>query len=99
MVALLLGPVLYSLFQLLTKQGLFVGILAEPVFEMNFLMQVLACFIIIFAVMIALTIIRPLEKPVTLPVRAEMDLRTEPVVFITGSAVILGVIAFFVVFW
>lgn len=98
-IALLLGPVLYSLFQLLTKQGLFVGVLAEPVFEMNFLMQVLACFIIIFAVMIALTIIRPLDKPVTLPVRAEMDLRTEPVVFITGGAVILGVITFFITFW
>lgn len=97
--ALVLGPVLYSIFQLLTKQGLFAGILAEPVFEMHFLMQVLACFLIIFAVMGWLAVIRPLPRPVTLPVREEMDLRTEPIVYLAGAAVIAGVIAFFIVFW
>jgi solute:Na+ symporter, SSS family len=97
--ALLLGPILYSLFQILTKQGLFSGVLDAPFFETNFLMQVLACFGIIFAIMTAISILRPLPRPVVLPVREEMNLRTEPVVYITGAAVILGVIAFFIVFW
>ncbi len=97
--ALLMGPILYSLFQTLTGQGLFAGVLAEPVFELNFLMQVFWCFVIIFVTMIVLTLIKPLPKPVTLPVREEMDLRTEPAVFIAGGAVILGVIAFFITFW
>ena len=98
-IALLLGPVLYSLFQFLTQQGLFAGILAEPVFEMHFLMQVFYCFIIIFATMAILAVVRPLPRPVTLPVREAMNLRTEPIVFIAGAAVILGVIAFFIAFW
>ena len=98
-VVLLLGPVLYALFQTLTRQGLFAGILDEARFEMHFLMQVLASFGILFAIMVLLTILRPLPRPVTLPVREEMNLKTEPVVYIAGAAVIGGVAAFFIIFW
>jgi solute:Na+ symporter, SSS family len=98
-VALLLGPVLYSVFQTLTHQGLFKNLLEKPVFEMHFLIQVLACFAITFAVMAVMSLVRPLPRPVVLPVRAEMDLKTEPVVYVAGAAVILGVIAFFIIFW
>ena len=97
--ALVLGPVLYSIFQTLTKQGLFSGILSEPLFQMHFLMQVLWCFIIIFAVMATITMVRPLSEPRVLPVREEMDVRTEPVVKIAGGAVIAGVVLFFIIFW
>ncbi len=97
--ALVLGPVFYSAFQLLTKQGLFSRILSEPLFEMHFLIQVLWCFVLIFAVMAAITAIRPLSVPRVLPVRKEMDVRTEPVVKIAGGLVIAAVALFFIIFW
>ena len=97
--ALVLGPVLYALFQLLTKQGLFSRILDEPVFEMHFLMQVLLCFGIILGVMVLMTLIRPLGAPRVLPVREEMNVRTEPVVKVAGGAVLAGVALFFIIFW
>ncbi len=125
--ALVLGPVLYTLTQALTRQGLFAipegetanalllrtretGLpapvwentsnLADPaIIPVHFLHQVLAIFCIILIIMWISSKIAPLSKPVTLPVREEMNLRTEPVVYIAGTAVILGVITFFIVFW
>ena len=49
--------------------------------------------------MAAITAIMPAEKPRELPVRGDISLETEPIVKIAGAAVILGVIAFFIVFW
>jgi len=62
-------------------------------------MQVLWCFILIFAVMAIITLVRPLKEPRLLPVREEMDVRTDPVVKIAGGAVIAGVVLFFIIFW
>lgn len=97
-VALLLGPVLYAVFQTLNKEGLFATVLSEPVLHIHFLMQVLACFAIIFATMAAIAWWKPLPKPRTLPVREEIALKTEPVVFVAAGIVIAAVAAFFVVF-
>ena len=96
--ALVLGPILYAAFQILNKDGMFAGVLDERVLHMHFLTQVLAAFGIIFAVMIIITIVRPLSKPRTLPVRENMDLKTEPIVKIAGALVIVGVAVFFIVF-
>ena len=49
--------------------------------------------------MLAMTLVKPQTKPRELPVREDISLQTEPVVKIAGACVILGVIAFFVIFW
>ena len=97
-VALLLGPVLYALFQALNKEGLFASVLSHRVLHMHFLIQVLACFGIVFAVMVAMTMLMPLAEPRRLPVREEIALKTEPVVFVAAGLVIAAVAALFVVF-
>lgn len=96
-VALLSGPILYTLFQVLTRQGLFESE-AAPVFEMHYLTQVLWCTVIIFIIMGVMTAVKPLPTPKVLPVREEMDLKTEPVVKIAGGLVIFGVALFFIIF-
>ena len=97
-VALLLGPVLYAVFQLLNKEGLFEEVLSQRVLHMHFLMQVLACFGIIFAVMSVMTWLKPLPEPRKLPVREGFALRTEPVVFLAAGSVIAAVAALFICF-
>lgn len=97
-VALLAGPILYTTFQVLTRQGLFESETATPVFEMHYLTQVLWCTVIIFVIMGIMTAVKPLATPKVLPVRAEMDLKTEPVVKIAGGLVIFGVALFFIIF-
>ena len=97
--ALVLGPILYAAFQILNKDGLFANVLDERLLHMHFLTQVLAAFGIIFAVMTLITLVRPLSEPRTLPVRENMNLKTEPIVKIAGALVIVGVVAFFIVFW
>ena len=97
-VALLLGPILYVLFQILNKEGLFVNVLGERVLHMHYLMQTLACFGIIFTVMVVLTLLKPLPEPRSLPVREGIALKTEPVVFVAAGAVIVAVAILFIVF-
>jgi solute:Na+ symporter, SSS family len=92
--ALVTGPLAYAAFQFTGKTD------ARPWgHEIHFLLQVLLAFGIVATVMIAMTLVAPLAKAKTLPVREEMNLKTEPVVKIAGAAVILGVIAFFIAFW
>ena len=50
-------------------------------------------------IMVILTAAMPLAEPRKLPVREDVSLETEPVVKIAGAAVIVAVIAFFIVFW
>ncbi len=97
-VALLLGPVLYALFQTLNQEGLFSGILDERVLHMHFLMQVLVCFVIIFAVMIAMTLWKPLPEARKLPVREDIAMQTEPIVMVAATVVIAAVAVLFVIF-
>lgn len=84
-VVLVAGPVIYRLFQ--TFSGL------------HFLIQVALTFAILCAVMAALTLLKPLPAAKTLPVRKEMAMRTEPVVYWVGALVIAVVGLFYAIFW
>ena len=97
-VALLLGPILYALFQTLNKEGLFANVLEQRVLHMHFLMQVLACFGIIFAIMIGMALVNPLPKPRKLPVREDIALKTEPIVKVAAALVIAAVGVLFLIF-
>lgn len=92
--ALLLGPVAYGVMQFTGKNE------ARPWgHEIHFLLQVLLAFGFVAAVMGLIALVRPLSKPKVLPERAEIDLRTDPVVLLCGLGVIAGVALFFVKFW
>ncbi len=97
-VALLLGPLCYTVFQILNKDGLFSHVLDERLLHMHYLTQVLASFGIVFASMCAITLWRPLNTPRKLPVREGIAVQTEPVVMLAGAAVIAGVAALFLIF-
>ena len=49
-------------------------------------------------VMGVITFLRPLAEPRRLPERADLDVRTGPLVYWVGGAVIAAVILFFIVF-
>jgi SSS family solute:Na+ symporter len=92
--ALVLGPVAYGVLQATTRSDL------RPWgHELHFLIQVLVAFVFVAGVMIAVTLVQPLAAPKVLPVRQEMPFRTDPVVKIAGTLVILAVAVFFFVFW
>jgi len=84
-VVLIAGPVIYFLFQ--TFSGI------------HFLIQVALTFVILCGVMGGMTLWRPLAAPKTLPVREDMNIKTEPVVYISGAIVLIGVAVFYGVFW
>ena len=84
--ALILGPVIYGLFQ-------------KFVPEIHFLTQVLITFLTLCAVMGVITLAVPLKEPRVLPVREDMDVKTSPVAWVAGIAVVLGVVVFYAVFW
>ncbi|MBM4059972.1 MAG: sodium/solute symporter [Planctomycetes bacterium] len=67
--------------------------------DVAYLHRMLATFLVLIAVMAAITGVRPLAAPRVLPVRADLDTRSSPVVVVAGAAVVLAVVAFFVVFW
>jgi SSS family solute:Na+ symporter len=93
-VAMITGPLAYAAFQFTAKSDTRPG-----GHDIHFLLQVLLSFLIVAAIMIVMTLVSPRTTPSSLPVRAEMCLKTEPVVKIAGAAVILGVIVFFIAFW
>jgi solute:Na+ symporter, SSS family len=82
---LLAGPAIYHLFQSYAK-------------ELHFLVQVTLAFSLVIAIMGLITLCWPLKQPRRLPVREDIELRTEPVVVWSGLAVIAAVLLFFVVF-
>lgn len=98
LVALLLGPIAYSAFQIATKQGLFSGVLDDALFQMHYLTQVLCSFAVVFWIMIVITFLSPLAAPRKLPVREDIALHTEPVVKIAAALVVAGVAALFLIF-
>lgn len=92
--ALVMGPLAYAAFQFTSKSE------ARPWgHEIHFLLQVLFAFLVVAAVMSVMTLISPLPKAKQLPVREDISLETEPIVRIAGALVILGVLAFFLIFW
>lgn len=84
--ALLLSPVVY-------------GFLQWQYGQIAFLNRMMISFIIIIAAMGLITLVKPLKQPVTMPVRDDIDMTIAPIVKIIGGLVILGVIAFYIVFW
>ena len=93
-VALILGPLAYACFQFTAKS------VARPRgHDLHFLIQVLLAFAVVTAVMVVWTVLAPRTHPKQLPEREAIRLDTEPIVYFTGVVVILGVLAFFIVFW
>jgi SSS family solute:Na+ symporter len=56
-------------------------------------------FVAIIALMGVITLVKPLREPVILPVRQVFDMRPSRQVLWLGGMVIVGVIAFFIIFW
>jgi SSS family solute:Na+ symporter len=92
--ALVLGPVAYGVLQFTAKSDV------RPWgHELHFLIQVPLAFLFVAVVMATVTVIKPLAAVKVLPVREEISLRTDPVVRVAGALVVLGVLAFFILFW
>jgi len=64
-----------------------------------FLNRMAITFAVIIVLMSLITVLRPLARPRPMPVRAEIDTRTAPIVWVLGGLVIAAVVAFYIVFW
>ncbi|MBN1893774.1 solute:sodium symporter family transporter [bacterium] len=80
------GPVLYGLLQSYAP-------------GLHFLIQVAVAFQLVLLIMGLITFWKPRWKPRPLPVRRDMDIRTEPKVKWLGAMVIAGVALFYIIFW
>lgn len=80
------GPILY-------------GILQRFAPNVHFLIQVAIAFQLVLLIMGLITFFKPLKEPKPLPIRKEMDIRTEFKIKWIGAMVIAGVIVFYVLFW
>lgn len=93
-VALLAGPVAYGALQFTARSE------ARPWGHgLHFLLQVPCAFAVVALLMAVITAVAPLPEARPLPVRAEIETRTDPLVKVAGALVILGVVAFFLAFW
>lgn len=84
--ALVSGPAIYGLFQTFAP-------------NLHFLLQVALTFQLVLGVMGVITFFWPLAMPKPLPERADLDIRTTPLVRNIGIGVIALTILFYVVFW
>jgi len=84
--ALVAGPVAY-------------GLLQRFAVDTHFLLQVLIAFIIVCVLMAVITAVRPMSQPKVLPVRADLDITTDPRIKALGGLVIAAVAVFIVIFW
>jgi len=85
-VALVLGPVIYGLFQRYAP-------------DLHFLIHVAITFELVLAIMSGMTFLWPMPSPKVLPRRMEIDARPGPIVLTAGLAVIGAVIGFWLIFW
>ncbi len=91
--ALISGPVIYGVFQFTERSA------TRPEgHAIHFLLQVFYSFVIVSVGMALITLVRPMAEPRRLPERPEMAVPTDPVVKIAGAAVLVGVVAIFIVF-
>lgn len=67
--------------------------------EMAFLNRMAITFFVLIALMAAITWARPLRQARPMPVRAEIETRTAPIVWVLGALVIAAVVGFYIVFW
>lgn len=84
--ALLVSAPLYGLFQWQFS-------------EIHYLIRMLFTLVCVTVLMGIITYWRPLAVPRTMPVKEDFDMRSSPVAMVCGGAVIVAVIAFFIVFW
>jgi solute:Na+ symporter, SSS family len=84
--ALVCGPLCYGLFQRFAP-------------DLHFLIQVALSFQLVLMLMGLITFIKPLAEPRVLPVREEIDVKTQLDVKVIGCCVILAVVVFYVIFW
>jgi SSS family solute:Na+ symporter len=75
------------------------GLLQWQMGAVHFLLRMAITFVLVVAVMLVLTLVRPLDQPRTMPVREDIDMTSSPLVIVCGAAVLVGVVAFFVLFW
>ncbi|MDZ7261089.1 MAG: hypothetical protein ONB05_03090 [candidate division KSB1 bacterium] len=83
---LIAGPIIYGLLQRFAP-------------NVHFLIQVAIAFQLVLLIMGLITFWIPLQEPSRLPVRKEMDVRTEPRVKWAGAIVIIIIITFYIIFW
>ncbi|OGC00574.1 hypothetical protein A2V82_01780 [candidate division KSB1 bacterium RBG_16_48_16] len=83
---LIAGPAIYGLLQRFAP-------------NVHFLIQVAVAFQLVLLIMGLITFWKPLKEPRRLPVREEMDVKTEPRIKWAGAAVIIAVITFYIIFW
>jgi len=69
------------------------------IISIAFLNRIAITFVIIFIVMGCITILRPLSELKVMPVKQDFDLKPAPLVLWLSGAVIVSVVAFYIVFW
>lgn len=74
------------------------GLLQWQFPDVPYLHRMLLTFVVLLAAMTFLTLARPLAEPRVLPVRQDIDMRSSPLVYVSGILVILAVLVFFAVF-
>jgi solute:Na+ symporter, SSS family len=74
------------------------GLLQWQFGTVPYLHRMLWTFGLVLLAMALITVVKPLAQPKPLPVRREMDVRTPPVVYACGLAVIAAVLTFFIIF-
>ena len=83
--ALILGPIIYGLFQ-------------KFVPGLHFLIQVAITFLLVLIIMVLITFFKPLDKPRQLPVREDIEIKTMPEVKLAGGLVLAAVAVFYIIF-
>ena len=75
------------------------GFLQWKFSSIAFLNRMAITFGVIILVMAIITIVKPLKEPKVMPVKADFDMKPAPLIIWLGTAVIVAVIAFFIIFW
>jgi len=97
--ALILNPIIYGLlFVLFGEIGYFeqIGI---SLGQIAFLNRMAITFGLLMGIMALITICRPLHSPKQMPVREGIDMKPAASVLWLGGAVIVAVVAFYIIFW
>jgi len=68
-------------------------------FDVHFLIRMMITFAAVTVIVLVMTAIRPLPAPRTMPAKEGFDARSSPIAMFLGGLVILGALAYFVVFW
>lgn len=83
--ALIVGPIIYGLFQTFAP-------------DVHFLIQVAITFQFVLMIMGLITFFKPLDKPRALPVREDIEIKTMPEVKLAGGLVLAAVVVFYIIF-